>query len=210
MKNRCVIISAYNATSVKNSVDLSDNDFIICADGGYLLAAEENITPDLVIGDLDSVKKQCCRIECPVIRLPVQKDDTDTLACIKYAIDNGFKDIVIAGGIGGRFDHSFACVQSLYYAQTHGADIILQDGENTLFFIIDSSKSIPARKNKKLSVFSYTEHCCGVTLKGVQYPLNNAELSQSFPIGVSNEFISDTAEISVKHGALLIVLSDNL
>ena len=45
----------------------------------------------------------------------------------------------------------------------------------------------------------------GVTLEGVLYPLENAVLEYSFPLGVSNEFTGTTAKMSVKNGTMLII-----
>ena len=64
-------------------------------------------------------------------------------------------------------------------------------------------------QNKNISLFSYSEKCQGVFAKGVKYPLNNAELTSSFPLGISNKAISETAEISIENGKLLIILSQD-
>lgn len=109
--------------------------------------------------------------------------------------------------MGGRFDHSIASIQTLAYAQSHGADAVLADGDTTVFFVADAARTVARIPGRKLSVFSYTETCTGVTLRGVEYPLTDAVLTQNFPIGVSNEFTADFAEISVQSGVLLIVLS---
>lgn len=206
MQSRCVIISAYNTSTIRRAVTLLDDDYIICADGGYLLAKKENIRPDLAIGDFDSMRLPE-QPACEIMRLPTKKDDTDTLACIRYAISRGFCDIVIVGGIGGRFDHSYANVQTLAFAARHGADAMLCDADTRILFVENGSCTVERIPGRKLSVFAYTETCSGVTLRGVEYPLTDAVLTQSYPIGVSNEFTADRAEITVKSGALLIILS---
>ncbi len=206
MQRRCVIISAYNNSTIRASIALRENDFILCADGGYALAVKEGVKPDLLIGDFDSMAAPASP-DCELIRLPVHKDDTDTMACVRYAIGRGFSEIAIVGGMGGRFDHSIASIQTLAYAQSHGADAVLADGDTTVFFVADAARTVARIPGRKLSVFSYTETCTGVTLRGVEYPLTDAVLTQNFPIGVSNEFTADFAEISVQSGVLLIVLS---
>jgi thiamine pyrophosphokinase len=59
-----------------------------------------------------------------------------------------------------------------------------------------------------VSIFSYTERCGGITLKGLSYPLEDALLDQNFPLGVSNSMIGEPASISVREGRLLVILSD--
>ena len=73
--------------------------------------------------------------------------------------------------------------------------------------IRDGTVRIPAGY-RHVSVFSYTERCWGVTLRGLSYPLEDGELDQNFPLGVSNSMVEDSASVSVKEGSLLIILSD--
>ena len=204
MKNKCVIICAYNETSVKESVSVNDA-YIICADAGIELTNKEGITPDIIIGDFDSAT------EIPkgdnVIRLPKEKDDTDTLFCVKAAIEAGFKEIVICGGIGGRLDHTIANIQTLKYATNRGVKICLTDGNNTVYYLAHATMTLPPKDGYKFSVFAYSPVCTGVSIKNALYELNDAPLYSDFPIGASNEFKSGPAEISVEDGELLIIIS---
>ncbi len=202
--NKCVIICAYNETSVKESVDLNDA-YIICADAGIEIARKENIAPDLIIGDFDSAK------EIPkgknVIKLPKQKDETDTFFCVKTAIEAGFKDIIIAGGIGGRLDQTIANIQILKYAKNHGVKICLKDGNNTVYYLAHSSMTLEKSDKCKFSVFAYSPVCTGVSIKNALYELSDATLYSDFPIGTSNEFTGSEAQITVDDGELLIIIS---
>ncbi|MEA4987868.1 MAG: thiamine diphosphokinase, partial [Anaerovorax sp.] len=101
---RCIIITAYLKKSIRQSLRIHDDDFIICADGGYELAKKEGIVPHIVIGDFDSGNAPEKDSET-VIHVPAEKDDTDTLLCLKYGIETGFHVFGIVGGIGGRLDH---------------------------------------------------------------------------------------------------------
>ena len=56
-----------------------------------------------------------------------------------------------------------------------------------------------------LSVFSASTKAEGVTLSGLKYELNNAVLTNTFPIGVSNEFVGKESSISVSDGTLFLV-----
>ena len=46
----------------------------------------------------------------------------------------------------------------------------------------------------------------------MKYKLNDVSLTDSYPIGISNEFIGEKSEIEVKEGLLLIIESgfDNI
>lgn len=202
---RCIIITAFSKNKIKNSVNIKEDDFIICADGGYDLAVGENILPDLVIGDMDSGKN--VDYLCKSIYVQPEKDDTDTMLCLKHGINVGYKHFVIVGGIGGRLDHTYANLQTLVYAADKGVYAELCDGENRAFILCEKSACIQKCENTKLSVFAFSDVCEGVNIEGAKYTLKDAALSSSYPLGVSNEFESDFAKISVKKGKLLIILS---
>ena len=67
--------------------------------------------------------------------------------------------------------------------------------------------TFPRQEGVCLSVFSWGDLCTGVTLEGLKYPLHNYDMSNCFPIGVSNEFIADTATVRCKSGILFIIIS---
>lgn len=203
---KCYIITSFVAGDLSLLLDNGCDDFILCADGGYSIAAEYGVTPDLVIGDFDSIKSTI-PAEIKTIKLPVEKDDTDTMACVKYAINNGYKEIIIIGGTGGRLDHTMANLQCLYYGVNHGINITLKDEKNIVSLHFPSKIQVKKREDFKLSIFAFSEFCGGITLSGLKYPLQNYTLQQSFPLGISNEFVSDYAIISFNTGVLLLILS---
>lgn len=202
---RCVIFTAH-CEGARNKVYAAQaNDYVLCADGGWKIAAQMGVKPDLVIGDFDSAEApQVGNVE----KHPVMKDDTDTMLCVKRAIRMGFDEIQIIGGFGGRFDHTFANLQTMKYAVDRDVRISMIDGNCMATMLRNGSTRIPRRKGK-LSLFAFDEKVRGITAKGVLYPLEDGELTNSFPLGTSNEFMADAAEISVKEGALLIIQTDD-
>lgn len=203
----CVIIAAgelepdFDAVSV-----IGDDAFIICADGGYDTALSLGVTPHLFVGDMDSVLSPPHGVK--QILSPAEKDDTDTMLAAKLALERGYRHITILAGLGGRLDHTIANLQTLLHCARNGARAVLAGKRNSAFVIKDESVTVSTREGF-VSVFSLTERCEGVTLKGLRYPLCEALVTSSFPIGVSNEFCEPVAEISVRNGCLLVVFSDN-
>lgn len=200
--NTCYIVAAGDMEKVFPSPD--KDDYIIAADAGYLHLKKLEIDPDLLIGDFDSMPE--VNLNGKTIRYPVQKDDTDTMLAIKAGLEKGYRHFKIFGGLGGkRLDHTIANIQSLAYLAAHSADgILIGDNEN-IAVISDSKISLSAQQSGTVSVFSMNEKAEGVSIKGLFYPLENAEISCSFPIGTSNKFIGKEVEISVRHGILAIV-----
>lgn len=202
----CTIIVYIDKEPEKFLKETVTKGYVICADIGYSHAAEAGIRPDLVIGDFDSCRENIpADMDC--IRLPKEKDDTDTHYCVKYAIDAGFDDILILGGTGGRLDHTVANLQTMRYASQHGCRVTMKAPGSQVHVITNSSITV-RKKDSYLSVLSLSDISEGVTITGAAYNVENAVLNGSFPIGTSNEFIDETVEISVKSGTLAIILSE--
>ena len=70
----------------------------------------------------------------------------------------------------------------------------------------DESVTFPETDSGYLSVFAYSKKAEGVTLKGLKYELADACLTDSFPLGVSNEFVGKKSSVDVRKGVLLLVL----
>lgn len=203
-----LIITPYLTTDIRKITDISTYDLILCADSAYLTAQTEHITPHIVIGDFDHGQNVHPEMSVEnIVTVPCEKDDTDTMLCVKYAMEQGADDITILGGIGGRLDHTFANLQTLAFCKSHGIRAHLL-AEHDEAFLLSESIRLPKRKEAwYLSVFAYDGACHGVTIKGTKYEVENADLDANFPLGVSNEITADFAEINVKEGRLLIILS---
>ena len=143
-----------------------------------------------------------------IIRAVPEKDDTDTLLALKEAMHRGYDEIMIIGGLGGRIDHTLANISLTAFAAKNGAICHLIDEHHQIFAIKDDSIMVKKGYWKWLSVFAMDAEVKGVTLRGVKYPLEDAVLTNTYPIGVSNEFTDPAAIITAKQGSLLVVLSD--
>lgn len=93
------------------------------------------------------------------------------------------------------------------YAVDRRKTIWFFDGKNRATLRNPGRITINKAEGYKVSLFSYGESCDGVSITGVKYPLKNHRLDSSFPLGVSNEFLDESAEISHTSGKLLIILS---
>lgn len=181
-------------------------DLTISADGGYLNALKFNIIPDICMGDFDTLKSNI-DLSCEVIKFPPEKDDTDTMICIKKAISMGFDTIYIYGALGGRFDHTMANLQSLEYIKNKNVKGYLIDNQNIVTVQGIGKEKYPNRgEYKYFSIFSLAEKSV-LSSSGLKYQLNNTVLTRDFPLGVSNEFQEDFSQITVHSGLVLISYS---
>lgn len=207
MKN-CVIFAGgvITDTGALDAEKIKSADFIICADRGYKYAEKMGIKPDLIVGDFDSYGGGLPE-DAEIIRSVPEKDDTDTLLAVKKAISAGCDEITLYGGLGGRFDHTFANLQTLIYAHERGCKMTIADSDNELTAVGAGEYHLEKRGGFYISLFSLTEKAIIDEWSGVKYPLENYEMWQGFPIGVSNEITADKAYLRISSGIVLIVRS---
>ncbi len=202
---RCCIFAAGELD--EKEVRLRGDELIIAADGGYEKLRSMGIIPHLAIGDFDSAQGVPTGTE--VVKYPKEKDDTDTMLAVKEAISRGSGEIVIYGSLGGRIDHTFANIQTLLFIAQNGSRGYLVGQGWVITAVKDGSISFGSEKTGTVSVFCAGDTASGVTIKGLKYEVENAELRNDFPVGVSNEFIGKEAEISVERGALIVMWEDS-
>lgn len=203
--NRCVLIAAgpmRGAPALKGL--LLPDDYILCADGGADNARLLGVTPALVMGDFDSARRLPAGV--PVRRFAPEKDDTDTMLALKYALGQGFRSFLLLGAWGGRADHAHANLCALLFLAEHGAAGVIADGEDEIRVVKNGTLTLRRRPGYYVSVFPFDGPADGVSESGLLYGLQNARLRTAEPIGVSNEFKDETAAVTVKDGALLVFL----
>lgn len=202
-KKRCVIIAA---SPLFEKEEIEEGDFVIACDGGYGNAEKAGIEPDLFIGDLDSYSGELPE-KIKKITAPAEKEDTDTMLAVKYALKKGFKNFLILGATGGRIDHQIGNISAAAYIAMRGGRSLISDRYNKIFVIRNSGITIKKEPRTALSILSYTDISEGVTAVGTKYKLKNASLSNTFPLGISNVMEEENIGIEVKSGILLIILS---
>ena len=181
-----------------------EGDLLIAADAGYAALTAAGLTPDLVMGDFDSLG-HVPEGENVLAHSPI-KDDTDLILAIRWALERGWKRFALYGVLGGRrLDHTLASFQTLRFLAAHGARGTLHgDGWNAAL-LQNGALRFPADASGWLGVFASGGPARGVTLRNLKYTLTDAEITCDYPIGVSNEFTGKEARIEVKEGALLVL-----
>lgn len=210
---RCVIIGAGDLTV--SEIPVREEDYVIAADGGYMYCKVLGIEPDLILGDFDSIgekeAEELADIQKAdperVVVLPVEKDETDMLAAIHAGLDEGCQEFHIYAGQGGRLEHTIANMQCLIYLKECGAVGYMIDGTGMILAARNETVSFQAGADGYLSLFSMGDKAEGVTIRNMKYELNGALVTNSFPIGISNEFIGEAASVTVENGTLAIILT---
>lgn len=181
-----------------------DDDFIIAADGGYDSLIRHGYTPDLLIGDFDSLKSDIPE-GVRTIRHPKEKDETDMFLAYGEGVKLGYTEFVMLGATGGRLDHTYANISLLQYGKEHGHNITVIDENGIILCLKNESITLSGNSGDTFSVFAIGGEARGVSIKGAKYEAENVTLSPAFPLGVSNEFTDTDAHISIIDGVLLVI-----
>ena len=206
---KCCIISAGDVNLALLEKKKNEYSFFIAADAGYEKARLANIRPDIIVGDFDSSSQSpVSNMDAlQVIRFPIEKDYSDTHLAIEEGIKQGFSYFDVYGALGGdRFSHSIANLQTLCAIKSKGFSVTLIGMKESVFLLENESLSLHPPIGSIFSVFSLSNSATNVTIKGAKYSLENETLTNTFPLGVSNQSILDTVEISVNDGFLLVIL----
>lgn len=185
---------------------INDDDFIVCADGGIKHLNVIGIAPDIFVGDFDSCNICDVSGDVEIQSHNPMKNDTDTKLAIDIAFEKGYETIEILGGLGGRVDHLLANIFLLRYIHENGGCGKIIDEKNTIMLITDTV-TFEKEENAYVSLIPITEKLEGVTNTGLKYPLNDFNMRFGTTRGISNEFSESAAEISIKKGQALVVIS---
>jgi len=186
---------------------------LIGVDRGSAFLVEHGFIPDMAVGDFDSVTpevKEHIRahskqmLDCD----PIDKDFTDTEIAFRLAMDMRPSSITVIGAIGTRFDHSFANVQLLAIAVQNDLDAVII-GEHNQIRVIKQQLTVYKSRFSNVSLLPLTPSVTGIYLHGFQYPLVNATLTLGQSLGVSNVLSSDSGQIDINEGLLLVIQSND-
>ena len=201
MSNHYVIITGGECKTERLSSTITEHAFVIAADSGYDTANKLGIVPDLLVGDMDSIKEVPSGVE--VCRVKAEKDDTDTMLAVSIAKSRGADEITVIGGAGGRADHWLSNIFLLEALDAEGIRAELCDGVNVICVVSNRSVTIP-QNDGYFGLLALEDSI--VTATGCKYPLDSALITRSNPYAVSNEVVGDAANVSVK-GKLILTVS---
>lgn len=178
--------------------------FIVCADSGYDHAKKMGITPDLVVGDMDSVHSSVLE-SIPLKKYPCKKDFTDTQLAIQYALEQGCTELLLLAVTGSRLDHSLANIFLLKELVDLGIQAVIANETNEIHIVVNRI-ALPGEAGNILSLIPITP-CKDVTTQNLEYPLSHADLPFGPTVGVSNVFLGSQATVTLSEGYLLAIKS---
>ncbi|MBQ8914233.1 MAG: thiamine diphosphokinase [Lachnospiraceae bacterium] len=214
--NEIIIVTGgeIDDTLVSDSINHSENPYIIGVDKGIEALERLNIKPDLLIGDFDSagesIKKKYAPDERTIILNP-EKNLTDTHAALIEAVKLAKKNkssITILGATGKRIDHLLGNIGILRYCLDNNIDACIIDRYNKIR-MMDKNKDIIIKEKdlygKFISLIPFTDKVEGIMLEGFKYIPKGGVLVKDDTLGISNELIKEEGRISIKSGYLLLL-----
>ncbi len=184
-------------------------DLVVAADGGARYALDAGVIPDLVVGDMDSLRESEVReIEergALLERYPIRKDKMDGHLAVLVVRDRGATEVDLLCAAGGRFSALFAVPHILLAAERLGLRATMVASWGQAFVLEAGSRRVSGNPQDSVSVFPFTGPATGVTLEGFGYPLENARLEIGDTLGFHNELVDGAGRVSVWGGTLLVI-----
>jgi thiamine pyrophosphokinase len=190
---------------------LKPDDFLIGVDGGTNHIVSLGLTPDVVLGDLDSISPETLRIvqdkRIRTLRHPADKDQTDLELAIEFSLRLAPSEIVLVSALGGRVDHMLANIFLLNRSDLDGLLVSFFDGSSRIFLLSGCMEMrIEGVKGGTFSLLPISQNVVVKALGGAQWELSNEDLPLGTSRGVSNLFIDESINIALMSGRLLIVI----
>jgi thiamine pyrophosphokinase len=181
---------------------------VIAADGGANLCEAWGWPVDAVVGDMDSVDPQVAgklaAAGVPFHRYPVEKDETDLEIALHLALTMGVQEVMIAGALGARIDHTLGNLALLALPALAAVRACIVDGGQAIWLVRDRL-TVAGQPGDTLSLIPFGGDACGVSVAGVHWPLAETDLPLGPSLSISNRLETSTAEVTVRAGALLAI-----
>ena len=210
---RCLIVTGgtIDIAFAKDFLSQRSSDYVIAADAGLEVLRPLRISPNAVVGDLDTVDKKVLEEyqNQPDIEFEIhkpEKDETDTELALLTAARQGCEAVDILGALGGRMDHAIGNIQLMYQFFCQGMEVNIYDARNRLY-LLGGHKVFHREKvyGKYISFLPMTETVEGLTLRGFKYPLQRRTIGLGTTLCISNELKREEGILELERGVLLCV-----
>lgn len=213
--NILIVGGGYISSSWDTQELIGMQDYIIAADSGCDYLLSKGYTPDILMGDFDSISEETLLAVKSsggkILEYPPEKNYTDSELAIVYALEMKPSSITMIGFTGSRMDHTLGNLSLLKSLDDRGIDgrIVNETNEIRLLSKQDSISLINENKYKYISLLPISEMVRAVSIVGVKYPLRNKDLSFGETLSISNEMVEDETFITKDEGSMYIILSND-
>jgi len=183
---------------------LKDTDLFIAADGGGNTARNMSLSPDIVIGDLDSYQHN--EMDQWDVIEKASQNFNDLEKALDFALLKNVTHAIVFGATGLRLDHTVKNLSVLKQYHNQFESIFFRD-QYCDVKIIDSPFVETLPIHTSVSLFPLSGIVSGVTTRGLKYELNDDTLKNGVYDGSSNLTVTPKIEITFESGDLLFFVN---
>ncbi len=211
--NDIVIVVTGAAPLPRRAVDaIPALAIVLAADGALDHALAAGLEPTALVGDLDSVSADglaWAEAHATIERHPPDKNHTDTELALAAAVELDPQRLMLVSGGGDRLDHTIAAIGALGARSLTSIPVIEGWwGDRQLAVLHGPGRTrLDVAPGSTISLLAMHGPCSGVSVDGVRWPLDRAELGPVVGHGVSNEATGDVVDVSVIAGVLTIFIN---
>ena len=201
----CALVAAsdFNASFFEKRYRQGAFERIVAVDAGFEHLAQQGVAPDVALGDFDSLGYVPRAPK--IIEHPVHKDKSDLELAFDYVGQSGCNQVEVYGALGRRLDHTLANLQIFARFAERGIGVEAIDANAALHVLVGPATfDLPVLESGVVSVFAACDKVLGVTERGLEYPLEDAVLTNRTSLGLSNELMGIPASVSVRTGTLYV------
>jgi thiamine pyrophosphokinase len=175
---------------------------IVCCDGSAQNVVLAGMTPDAIIGDLDSLSDELAARFADRIYLDETQDTNDLTKAVTWCHEMSYNDIVIVGATGKREDHTLGNISLLAdYIRTVNVIMITDTG---ILRPLLKSTALSSVAGQQISIFSIDPET-EITSNGLRYPLNRTKITNWWAATL-NEALGDSFSLEFKNGRVILYL----
>lgn len=182
---------------------LTNASTIVCCDGAIRHLEKLDITPTVIVGDLDTITPDEKNKYRKILHQVENQNTNDLTKAMQWCLDHQIEEVVVIGATGKREDHTLGNIGLLL---EHCHKIKWAFISNYGWFIpLKTSARIKAYEGQQISIFNFSGNH-PITSDGLRYPLKDRVLTRPWE-GTLNEAIGDSFSLYFNQGEVVVFLN---
>lgn len=149
---------------------LAEAPYVVCCDGGADEYIRRGHTPDVIIGDGDSLSEENRTKHADILHRISDQETNDQTKAVHYLMAQGKRRIAIVGATGKREDHTLGNLSLLIDYMRAGGDVRTYT-DYGIFIPCQGTRTFPCHPGQQISIINF--NACKLHGKGLVYPLSD-------------------------------------